>query len=261
MTNLKEGVRPFSRRHWSEGNWRLEDAEVVEEAALTLMVNGQEYVTVAITPLDVRDWVLGFLAGEGLIQKASDMTIFLWRPEDGQLWVRVPGAVLPSHQGRYLGSCCGQSRPGFFEPGGMPPLLTPLSLRVEALQRVFEELSHWSRTQRSGGLHVAGLSDGEHLVLARADVGRHNALDKLYGAALRENTAPLSHRVVAFSGRLSAEILWKVRLMGCPAIVSNAAPTSLGIQLAESLGITAIGFIRDNELSIFSHPERIVSAP
>ncbi len=234
---------------------------MVEETALTLMVNGQEYVTVAITPLDVRDWVIGFLVGEGLIEKPSDMTVFLWRPEDGQLWVRVPGTVIPSHQGRYLGSCCGQSRPGFFEPGGMPPLLAPLSLRVEALQQVFVELSGWSRIQHSGGLHVAGLSDGDHLLLARADVGRHNALDKLYGAALSENIAPLSAHVVVFSGRLSAEILWKVRLMGCPAIVSNAAPTSLGIQLAESLGITAIGFVRENELSIYSHPERVFSAP
>ncbi|NMP21191.1 formate dehydrogenase accessory sulfurtransferase FdhD [Sulfobacillus harzensis] len=261
MTDLIEGVKPQVRRHWHSGQWHMETGEVVEEIAVTLFVNGQEYVTVALTPLDLRDWVTGFLAGEGLIEHASDITVFLWRPEDGQLWVRVPNAPKHPQKGRYLGSCCGQSRPGFFEPSGMSPLQAPLTLHVEKLQAVFGELSRWSHTQHSGGLHVAGLTNGETLLLARADVGRHNALDKLYGAALARNPMDFGASVILFSGRLSAEIIWKTRLMGCPAIVSNAAPTSLGLRLAEDLGITAVGFLRDDELSVFTHPERIVSAP
>lgn len=257
MTDLLQGVKSTTRYHWQHQSWQHETTHVVDEVPVTLFVNGAEYVTVALTPIDLRDWVTGFLAGEGLIQRADDMTVFLWRPEDGQLWVRVPHGPPATPSGRYLGSCCGQSRPGFFEPDGLFPLTQPLTVQTRPLARAFHALSQWSQTQHSGGLHVAGLSNGRRLLAARADVGRHNALDKLYGSALSASPDGLSESIVLFSGRLSAEIIWKVRRMGCPVIASNAAPTSLGIDLAERLGITAIGFLRDDELSVFAHPERV----
>lgn len=257
MRDLHEGVQTQVRYHWHHGQWAQTNTEVVEEVPLTLFLNGAEYVTVALTPMDLNDWVVGFLAGEGLIQSAGDISVYLPRLEDGQLWVRVPQLQALPQRGRYLGSCCGQSRPGFFDPGDMPPLDTPVLVDVSALHTSFRTLSEWSHSQHSGGLHVAGLADGGQVRLARADVGRHNALDKLYGAALRDDPRPLTSDVILFSGRLSAEIIWKVRLMGCPIIVSNAAPTTLGLQLAHTLGITAIGFLRDTELSVYTHGERL----
>ncbi len=224
---------------------------------VTVMVNGLEYVTAAVTAIDLKDWVLGLLAGDGIISRAEEMTIFQWRPEDGQIWVRVPGVQVGTTTSRYLGSCCGQSRPGFFNPVGIPALPATLVLKPEHMQQAFEELSNWSSRQHSGGLHVAGLAQSGQVAIARADVGRHNALDKVYGAALL-NPALFAHSYVVFSGRLSAEIIWKVRTMGVEAIVSNAAPTSLGIELGERLGVTLVGFVRDGELSVFAHPERLL---
>ncbi|MCL5117153.1 MAG: formate dehydrogenase accessory sulfurtransferase FdhD [Firmicutes bacterium] len=258
MTDLSLGVKPITRFHWKGGQWQQESSEVVEEMPITLFVNGDEYVTVALTPIDLRDWAVGFLAGEGLIASPADMTIFLWQPHDGQLWVRIPGAkVVKDRGGRYLGSCCGQSRPGFFNPADTPPLTQTLAVDMARVQGAYAELTEWSHTQHSGGLHVAGLVYDGRLLFARADVGRHNALDKLFGAALAESDVSLSECVVLFSGRLSAEIVWKVRLMGATTIVSNAAPTSLGISLADRLGITAIGFLREHDFSVFSHPGRL----
>ena len=257
LTQLSAGVKSTVRHRYDGHSWHPECSEVVLEMPVTVMVNGLEYVTAAVTAIDLKDWVLGLLAGDGVISRAEEITIFQWRPEDGQIWVRVPGAQVGAMTSRYLGSCCGQSRPGFFNPVGVSALAATLMLKPEDMQQAFEELNIWSSHQHSGGLHVAGLAKGPQVTIARADVGRHNALDKVYGAALLDPTNFMDSYVV-FSGRLSAEIIWKVRTMGIEAIVSNAAPTSLGIELGERLGVSLIGFVRDEELSVFAHPERLL---
>lgn len=261
MTNVSEGVQTVVRHHFAERSWRVEVSEVVTETPVTVMVNGAETVTAAVTPIDLEDWALGYLAGEGVITHPDEVTVLLWRPGDGQIWMRVPGyrPAVPATS-RYLGSCCGQSRPGFFNPRDVPPLTANLEVTVEDLQRSFTALNLWSSGQHSGGLHVAGLGREGTLLVARADIGRHNALDKVYGATLGSPEVRAGAYLV-FSGRLSAEIVWKVRAMGVEAVVSNAAPTSLGIELAKKLGITAVAFLRGDELSVYSHPERLTPRP
>lgn len=260
MENLLAGVRMVRRRHYHHQQWESEESQVVEEVPVTLFVNGKEYVTVALTPIDLQDWTIGFLSGENVIDTPHDLTWYHWREEDGQIWVRVPDYQVQLPESRYLGSCCGQSRPGFFNPEGVAPLRHTSLINLKDLQLTFSQLSHWTHTQNSGGLHAAGIIQEGELLLARADVGRHNALDKVYGAALMDPRIQWQYSTILFSGRLSAEIVWKVRRMGISVIASNAAPTSLGIKLADQLGITAIGFLRENELSVFTHPDRIPSA-
>lgn len=260
VNTLADGVRPVWRYHFDGEEWKSEQSEVVSETAITLFVNGAELVTAAVTAIDLKDWVIGFLAGERLISHATDLTVFQWRPDEGQVWVRIPGFHLSESSSRYLGSCCGQSRPGFFNPSDQQPLENHLALGFGEVRQAFSELSEWSSTQHSGGLHAAGLARESHVLLARADVGRHNALDKVYGAALQQSW-DATGTYLAFSGRLSAEIVWKVRSMGIEAIVSNAAPTSLGIAMAEQLGITLVGFLRGQEMSVFTHPQRMMLPP
>lgn len=259
MTGLSQGITPMQRFHFDGSQWQAESAEVVRELPITLFVNGREWVTAAVTPCDLKDWALGFLAGEGLIDRAAQVTVFQWRDREGQVWLRVPGLQWPDSgsESRYLGSCCGQSRPGFFNPSGVAPLALTARLVPEHLQQGFRALSNWSRSQHSGGLHAAGAARDGELLIARADVGRHNALDKVYGALLSAERPAAAADYLVFSGRLSAEIVWKVRKMNRCAIVSNAAPTSLGIELAQKLGITLVGFVRDDEMSVFAHPERL----
>lgn len=112
--------------------------------------------------------------------------------------------------------------------------------------------------RHTGGLHASALFnfDGE-LVLLREDIGRHNALDKVVGAALTSNLVPLDDVLVFLSGRVSYELVQKSVQAGIPIIVAVGAPSSLAVDLAGQKGITLIGFLRENRFNIYTHNQRI----
>ncbi|MDE3206776.1 MAG: formate dehydrogenase accessory sulfurtransferase FdhD [Acidobacteriota bacterium] len=113
--------------------------------------------------------------------------------------------------------------------------------------------------ERTGGLHAAGLfTRGGEMVLAREDVGRHNAVDKVVGAmVLGRVSAPGGDHLLTVSGRVSFEIVQKAAAAGIAVIVAVSAPSSLAVSAAERLGITVAGFVRNGGYNIYSHPERI----
>jgi FdhD protein len=128
-------------------------------------------------------------------------------------------------------------------------LLALLPDRLREAQLVFS---------RTGGLHASGLFDRSGTLLCvREDVGRHNALDKVVGWALRNRLLPLVEHVLCVSGRLSFELVQKTALAGCPFLVGVGAPSSLAIELADAQGITLCGFARGGGLNVYSGRERV----
>ena len=109
----------------------------------------------------------------------------------------------------------------------------------------------------TGGVHSAALADSEKLLYFHEDIGRHNAVDKIIGECLLNSTTT-DDKGLFTSGRLSSEILLKAAKLKIQLIVSRAAPTSLSIELAETLNITLIGFVRGRRMNIYSHPWRII---
>ena len=110
----------------------------------------------------------------------------------------------------------------------------------------------------TGGLHAAGLfSAAGELLLLREDVGRHNAVDKLVGHGLLHRSLPYNRNILLVSGRTSFEIIQKALLARIPCIAAISAPSSLAVELADTGGITLVGFLRDHAMNVYTQPERI----
>ncbi len=132
-----------------------------------------------------------------------------------------------------------------------PALLATFPDRLRAAQDVFE---------KTGGLHAAALFDGRsgEMLVLREDVGRHNAVDKVVGWAVKEGRLPLSGTVLMVSGRASFELTQKASMAGIPVLAAVSAPSSLAVDLAKEVGITIVGFLRGQSMVVYSRPERIV---
>jgi len=255
-----EATRPVIRVY-ADGRSEPVTERIAEEAAWTLRVNGRELVTLIVTPDDLEDLVYGYLANEGLIHTADDVSTLVIDARERQMWVRVPTLRTdPEKLGRrLLTSCCGRGRLGlyFLNDEGISPVTDPASLPVSVVPALVQALDERaSAFLHTGGVHSAGFARDGALAEVRSDVGRHNALDKLRGWMLRRRVAPDGAAIV-FSGRISAEVVVKVARMRIPFILSNAAPTSLGRDLAEELGLTTLGFVRSGRFNLYTHPERV----
>ncbi|WP_411343357.1 formate dehydrogenase accessory sulfurtransferase FdhD [Paenibacillus sp. WLX1005] len=237
---------------------------VVSEQPVTIKVNGEEFVTLVCTPEHIEDMTVGFLTSEGVIRRYSDIQELWIQEEEGYVHVRTD-RWKPQHRQlftkRYITSCCGTSRQGFVFVNDMRTAkrMDEVHVRLSFDQcfALMEQVQHSADLfQQTGGVHTAALCDPDGILLARSDIGRHNALDKIYGWCLR-NEVNLQGKIIAFSGRISSEILTKVSKIGCEIILSKSAPTELALDLADHLGITTVGFIRNGSCNVYTHPQRL----
>ncbi|WP_395094263.1 formate dehydrogenase accessory sulfurtransferase FdhD [Armatimonas sp.] len=233
------------------------DCLAVEEP-LTIRVSGEALSMTMRTPGEDEELVLGFLYGEGVIQRRADIL----QLRGGEVTL-APGVALPPPLRRFpthaaCGICGRSTLPQAEEPpqrkGGplFPQALFPqLSARVRAAQEVFEA---------TGGLHAAALftADGALLCL-REDIGRHNALDKVIGWALQQALLPLTEHLLFVSGRVSYELVQKAARAGIPALVAVGAPSSLAVAMCQDADITLVGFLRGECFNIYAGEWRIVS--
>jgi len=135
---------------------------------------------------------------------------------------------------------------------------SPIQILVPDVLSLANEFQQRSTVYRAThGVHSAALCDTKSIILFNEDIGRHNAIDKIFGKCLLEDI-PMDARIVITSGRISSEILLKVARRRIPVIVSKAAPTNLGVKLAIDLGMTLIGFAKGKRMNIYAHAWRIV---
>ena len=250
-----------------EGFSELEE-EVTAESPLTVYINGSEFATVVCSPWEIEYMAVGFLCSEGILRKCEalgDMTI---DRDQGIVHVSVDGyeenVASKVFLKRYINSCCGRSRASFYYSTD-----AMLCKKVEsdasispdrALELMELVMTRSAMFKRTGGVHgglIAEARSGQVLSF-HEDVGRNNVLDRICGRCFLEDVA-FDDKVVVFSGRVSSEIVLKMSKMGVPILVSHAAPTNLGLELAEDLGITVIAFARDSKrCTVYAHPERVV---
>ncbi|WP_163165656.1 formate dehydrogenase accessory sulfurtransferase FdhD [Arthrobacter sp. Alg241-R88] len=254
-----------------------EDVLAVEEP-LEIRLGQLSFSVTMRTPGDDFDLVAGFLVSEGIIWTSEQLVSLRFcagEDENGVQTFNVvevqlrPDVTVPSI-GRhiYTSSSCGicgtDSVESVQKSSHYSPAADPLSIDAELLaslpgllrksQRLFED---------TGGVHAAGLfriqdDGGAELLCLREDVGRHNAVDKVVGWALREGLLPLRGTVLQVSGRASFELVQKAALAGIPVLAAVSAPSSLAVELAEASGLTLAGFSRGTSLNIYAGDHRIV---
>ncbi|HEU5140619.1 MAG TPA: formate dehydrogenase accessory sulfurtransferase FdhD [Bacillales bacterium] len=246
-----------------QGNDRLEvEDDVAVEFPLTVMLNGEEFATIVCTPVDLEDMVLGFLASEGAIRFLRDIESLIVDESKGYAHVetKVKQPVSQDfYMKRVIGSCCGKSRHFYFENDAKTAktVASRLNLSAEDCFGLMGELQERSAAfKQTGGVHNAALCCRDGIVTLKTDIGRHNALDKLYGYGLA-NGIRMTDKAITFSGRISSEVLLKVSKIGVGVLLSKSAPTDLALKLADELNITTVGFIRSGSLNIYTHSWRI----
>jgi FdhD protein len=255
-------IRPVLRVQDDQFEW-AED-EVVTEYPLTIFLNDEEFATIVCTPTDLEEMVIGFLASEGAIRDYAEIKQLTVDENSGFAYVDLQQQTILSQQfynKRRITSCCGKSRQSFYfysDARTAKPAKSSVSITPEQCFRLMDELHSASLIHRStGGVHNAALCTPQQILLSYSDIGRHNALDKIYGHCLRESLRT-DDKVLVFSGRISSEVLLKAAKIGAGVIVSKSAPTELALQLAEELNITAIGFVRQGRMNVYTHPDRVV---
>ncbi|TNY37399.1 formate dehydrogenase accessory sulfurtransferase FdhD [Thermomonospora catenispora] len=261
--------RPVLKLKVSGEPIRRPDTLAVEEP-LEIRVDGRPLTMTMRTPGDDFDLVTGFLAAEGVIAGPGDVRTMRYcadAAEQNVLDVTLAEGVAPpdalAARAFQTTSACGVCGKQSIEalrtfarydltadPVRVDPrVLAELPDRLRAAQRVFD---------RTGGLHAAGLFDASGELLAiREDVGRHNAVDKVIGWALRADLLPLTGRILMVSGRASFELAQKALQAGIPVLAAVSAPSSLAVSLAEESGMTLVGFLRGESMNVYCGARRL----
>ena len=236
------------------------DGEVVREQPLSVFINGEKFLTLLCSPMQLEALVVGYLWMEKVIADLAEVARVEISAVDGRAEVTLTHAVtLPTE--RILTSGCGGGITFRIDHRLFPRLQS--RLRVQAadlgarMKDLFDAGVHY---QRSRGIHGAALADSERLLVVAEDVGRHNAVDKVKGEALLRGI-PTEERLLISTGRISSEMLLKAARMGVPVVASRTSPTEMAVALAEQLGVTVCGYVRSDGLNVYAGDAVLTRAP
>lgn len=258
-------------------NRQRPDAVAVEEP-LEIRVAGSPLAVTMRTPGHDVELAAGFLVSEGVISRGEDFAraIHCGGPgtggADGNTYnvldlTLAPGVALPSPdiaRSFYTTSSCGVCGTASIEAvekvSTYDVSTDPLSVSAHEVAAFPDRLREQQKTfDKTGGLHGAALFDAAtgELLVAREDVGRHNAVDKVVGWALLNDRLPLRETVLQVSGRVSFELVQKAVMAGIPMLSAVSAPSSLAIELAERAGLTLAAFVRGNSMNLYTRADRV----
>ncbi|MYL34705.1 formate dehydrogenase accessory sulfurtransferase FdhD [Pontibacillus yanchengensis] len=259
-------VDSWNIQKYHRGTYMEIEDEIAIEFALTVVIQGEEYATMICSPSALEELVIGFLASEALIRSYEDIQYIQLDSESGFAYVELFTDLPERSYGRtkrFIGSCCGKSREFYFDQD-VKTAKTIMKKHVLSVQQVFTLMDtfqqHSEDFKRTGGVHQAALANRNELLYKAVDIGRHNALDKVYGYLLKNQISRREKQIV-FSGRISSEVLVKVSKIGIGTLLSPSAPTDLALRLAEDLNITTVGFIRQNRLNVYTGQSYIQEEP
>lgn len=249
------GVNPNVTCNFFSGEeWRRETTAVPSEMPLTIFINRQETTTILCTPTMLTQLVLGFLYSERIITSTHEVASMRICQDEPIADVRLAKTEYALPPRRTLTSGCGSLVSSETQESGVNSRLTVSPQEVLLLMK--QLYRQQNLFQQSGGIHCSALCNREQILVLTEDIGRHNTLDKIMGECLIKKLSTQDH-ILLTTGRISSEMLLKAARMQAPIVVSRGSPTDHAISLGNDLGITIIGYARNNRLSVFSAEERL----
>ena len=240
-----------------------EERSIVQEVPLTVFLNGKELITLLTTGDANRELALGFLLSEGFLQVKEDLKSIRVDDEAGTVEIELSGDLDLTEKlwgKRAVTSGCGKGATFYHILDSLhaKPVSSQLTVAPARVYELMKELNRLSDLYReTRGVHNSALADGGNILVFRDDIGRHNAVDKIRGACFLEEI-PLGDKLLVTTGRMSSEIVVKVAKMGVPILISRSAPTSLALDLAERIGLTLIGYVRGDKMTVYTGKQRIL---
>lgn len=235
---------------------------VTTERPLTIIFNNQELVTLLCSSENLKYLAIGFLASEGLVKSKEDIKKITI--DERRSVVRVETAQDQEYAEelvfkRFITTGCGRGATFYSAADANEQHKVESQTRVSAstIFTLVREFLHRSQVYKAtGGVHSAALCDSASIEIFAEDIGRHNAVDKIFGQCLLEGKTTNDHLMIT-TGRVSSEILLKVARRNIPVLISKSAPTDLGVKLANELGITLIGFVRGKKMNVYTNDWRV----
>jgi len=261
---MENEVERFPILRLTEESERSIEDVLAREFPLTIILNNQELVTLLCSPKDINYLAVGFLFSEGLLGNKDEIKKITVDNERGVVRLEtVEDKEFASELlfKRFITSGCGRGA-SFYSAADVQALIkveSQIGISALGVLALVKEFQHCSQIYRAtGGVHSAALCDRKSMLVFSEDIGRHNAIDKIFGKCLLEDIPTDEHMIIT-SGRISSEILHKVAKRGIPIIISISAPTNLGVRIADNLGITLISSVRGKRMNVCTNDWRIVT--
>lgn len=258
------GVRPAHYISFNGDDAQLIDGLVIDEALACVSVNGLELATFMCTPRDLTELALGFLYNESVINGLDDVRAHHTSKNGECVDVWLHNMAFERPRRAIITAGCGGGLTFDDLSGVYEPLASELRATPQQLATMMKQLHLGAELYQSArGVHTAVLAEpdpsgGGRVLLQVEDIGRHNCLDKLQGAALLAGISTRD-RILLSSGRISSEMINKARRLETPIVCSRTSPTSLSVALAEAWNITIVAYVRQDRMRVYTHPERIIS--
>lgn len=236
--------------------------KLAREYAFTIILNNEELATLLCSPIGLEYLAVGFLFSESLIENKEEIKKITLNKQRGMIYVETRKAmVLPKEFlfKRLITSGCGKGALFYnaTDAQGAAKVNSRLKISVSEVSDLLNEFQLRSRIYKeTGGVHSSALCDTKNILIFSEDIGRHNAVDKVFGECILKDIS-VADGILISSGRISSEILLKAVRRGIPIIISISAATDMAVNLATDLNITLIGFARGKKINIYTNSWRI----
>jgi len=260
-------IERFPILHVTDEGKNEAEAIITKEFSLTIILNNQELLNLLCTPTNLDYLAIGFLFSEGLLKSKDEIKKITVDDQRGAVRVETKEdkglAMGFLFKKRFITSGGGTTRGASFKSAAdikdQAKVESQVVIAPHEVFKLIDEFQHRSLLfQATRGVHSAALCDTKSILVFADDLGRHNALDKIFGECLLKDI-PIADRIVITTGRVPSEQILKVVKRKIPIMISLTVPTDLGVRLADELGVTLIGFVRGKKMNIYTNRWRVVA--